>query len=322
LIEFSVVIPVRDAAPWLPELWQAVTRLDPPDGDYEVVFVDDGSVDGGYEYLVAQVAADHGRCRVIRGPGRGPAGARNLGIAAASGRFIAFADADTVPQRDWLRAASAALTASTAQALEGAVLPWTGSEPDQLVRRVSNEDGGRYMTANMVYARTLLDRLGGFDERFGLPHYLEDADLAFRAKDLGVVIPFVREARVRHRDRPMPARELLRDQAKLQWIPLLASKHPSRYRTELRTKVETLRPGDVDLFVALLLMITSARRSRLGAVAAGVSLGLALRRVLATAQIRRVKHHRALWLGASLLAPFLRLVNLARGWARYKTFAI
>lgn len=320
-MEFSVVIPVRDAAPWLPELWQAVTQLDPPEGGYEVVFVDDGSLDGGYEYLAARVAADHGRCRVVQAPGRGPAAARNVGIAAAKGRLVAFADADTVPERDWLRAASRAMAASTVRAIEGAVLPWTASEPDHLVRRVSNEDGGRYMTANMVYERALLDRLGGFDERFGLPHYLEDADLAFRAKDMGVVIPFVEEARVRHRDRPMPARELLRDQAKLQWIPLLAKKHPGRYRAELRTKVETLRPGDIDLFVAL-LMIATGGRSRLGRLTAGIALGLALRRVLATAQLRRVKHRRARWLGASLLAPFLRLVNLARGWVRYKTFAV
>ncbi|WGW02404.1 glycosyltransferase family 2 protein [Tropicibacter oceani] len=68
--------------------------------DLEIVVVDDGSTDE-----TAQIAADHARAdrrlRLVQQNNRGLAGARNSGIAHASGAVIGFCDADDrwLPQK-------------------------------------------------------------------------------------------------------------------------------------------------------------------------------------------------------------------------------
>jgi glycosyltransferase involved in cell wall biosynthesis len=59
----------------------------------EVILVDDGSRDGSAGLCDAWAAADE-RVRVIHQENRGLSGARNAGIDAATGDFLAFVDAD------------------------------------------------------------------------------------------------------------------------------------------------------------------------------------------------------------------------------------
>lgn len=77
--------------------------------DFEIIIVDDGSVDG-----TARIAHDFmrrdPRVRVIRQANRGLAGARNSGIAAARGDIIGFCDADDIWLPEKLAAHVAHLT--------------------------------------------------------------------------------------------------------------------------------------------------------------------------------------------------------------------
>lgn len=88
----SVVTPVWNAAATLGAAVASVraqTR-----GDWEMLIVDDGSTDGSAA-LAAALAALEPRLRLFGWPERrGAAAARNAGIRAARGRFIAFLDAD------------------------------------------------------------------------------------------------------------------------------------------------------------------------------------------------------------------------------------
>jgi glycosyltransferase involved in cell wall biosynthesis len=86
--EVTVVVPAYNAQRFLGETLRSV--LDQTFRDFEVLVVDDGSTDG-----TAAIVDDFGPpVRRIAQPNRGVSRARNAGIEAAAGRFVAFLDAD------------------------------------------------------------------------------------------------------------------------------------------------------------------------------------------------------------------------------------
>lgn len=84
----SVIIPMYNCAP-------VITRcLDSIDySDAEIIVVNDGSKDNGAE-VVTQYAISHPNVRLINKKNGGASSARNLGIEHATGKYIAFIDAD------------------------------------------------------------------------------------------------------------------------------------------------------------------------------------------------------------------------------------
>jgi glycosyltransferase involved in cell wall biosynthesis len=89
----SVVIPCRDRAPALAAAIGSVLAQDAP--DLEVIVADDGSSVPLKLQLEAVPEAADGRVRFLRSASaRGAAAARNAGIDAARGRFVALLDSD------------------------------------------------------------------------------------------------------------------------------------------------------------------------------------------------------------------------------------
>ena len=98
--DVSVVIPTKNRADFLPDAVQ--TALAQENVDVEVIVVDDGS-DDETPALLAAAAADP-RVRAVRfDPSRGQCAARNAGIEAARGAWIAFLDDDDLWAPDKLR---------------------------------------------------------------------------------------------------------------------------------------------------------------------------------------------------------------------------
>ena len=85
------------------------SALQQTESSREVLVVDDGSTDG--TAAAVEAIGDEG-ARLIRQPNRGAAGARNAGIAAATGRFVAFLDGDDLWLPTYLEAGRRALTAA------------------------------------------------------------------------------------------------------------------------------------------------------------------------------------------------------------------
>ena len=88
----SIITPVYNAARCLPETLASVQAQ--IFTDWEHILVDDGSKDCSIALMKAASRQDP-RIRLLHTPrNSGPSVARNMGIQAASGRFIAFLDAD------------------------------------------------------------------------------------------------------------------------------------------------------------------------------------------------------------------------------------
>ncbi|HET7572554.1 MAG TPA: glycosyltransferase [Gaiellaceae bacterium] len=304
----SVVSPVRNAAAHLGGLLEALAAQTLAADSFEVVVVDDGSTDETPALLAGWAAADPERRRVLRGAGRGPAAARNLGLREARAPLVAFTDADTLPDPAWLEALLAA--AEDADAVEGRVLAWPPDAPRANAHTVENERGGLYVTANMAYRRELLERLGGFDESFPAA-FLEDSDLAFRALDAGARIRFAPEALVRHPVLPQTSREILRAARKLQWLPLLAAKHPRRYAEQIRPVLRPVTRPEIHVLVAVASLPLLFGRGALRGVPALTALN-ALRVVARDPRLAVPVRERP---GRAALAVVLPVVKLA-WWAR------
>lgn len=87
----SVIIPVYNAEKYLAECLDSVCSQTLR--DIEIICVDDGSADSS-PAILSEYAARDGRIRVITQPNAGAGEARNRGIAAAEGEYLAFIDAD------------------------------------------------------------------------------------------------------------------------------------------------------------------------------------------------------------------------------------
>ncbi len=83
----SVIIPTRNRRDLVLRAVRSVLRQDHP--HRQILVVDDGSTDGTVEALAGEPG-----CRVIRQEAGGPAAARNTGITAAEGEYLAFLDSD------------------------------------------------------------------------------------------------------------------------------------------------------------------------------------------------------------------------------------
>lgn len=92
-MRFSVIIPLYNKAPYVSKTIDSV--LAQSFRDFELVVVDDGSMDGSAE-IADQAIAGREQCRLIRQCNAGVAVARNNGVAASRGAYLCFLDAD-----DW-----------------------------------------------------------------------------------------------------------------------------------------------------------------------------------------------------------------------------
>jgi histidinol-phosphate phosphatase family protein len=118
--------------------------------------------------------------RVLDGPRRGPAAARNAGWRAVRADWIVFLDDDVVPGPGWRAALGADLRTDAGASQGRIVVPLAaGRRPTDWERNVAGLERARWATADMAYRRDALAAAGGFDERFPRA-YREDADLGLR----------------------------------------------------------------------------------------------------------------------------------------------
>jgi glycosyltransferase involved in cell wall biosynthesis len=263
-IDATVIIPARDAASHVAAALAAL-REQRTSRDFEVLVVDDGSVDE-----TGAVAAGGGpRVRVIQGRGEGPAAARNLGAREAQGRVLAFTDADCVPTPEWLEAGLTAIDAG-ADLVQGRVLPPPDVQRGPWDRLIWVEcEYGLYETANLLVRRDLFERLGGFEsilQPSAGKELGEDVWLGWRARRAGARTAFAAEALVHHAVFPRGPGGYIAERARLRFFPELARRVPElREHFLYRRWFLSEQAARFDLAVVGLLL---ARRRPVAALAA------------------------------------------------------
>ncbi len=173
--------------------------------DFELIVVDqnpDDRVAPMLAGLVADgIAVDH--CRLSK---PNLSAARNLGIARARGRIVAFPDDDCWYEPDCL--AEVAKACAAHEDVAGWVIRWVETEPGgpRPVHRLDAEAFRRFRSGDASSISLFLDtaalrRLDGFDPRFGVGRYYgagEETDLVMRILDAGLAIEHLPTARVHH----------------------------------------------------------------------------------------------------------------------------
>ncbi len=257
----SVVVPAMDRAA---SLDTTLTSL----ASASVTVVDDGSVDAG---VVTAVAAIHSALVVAHGVNRGPAAARNTGVAATSGEFVAFLDSDCIASPGWPES----MLHHFSDPAVAAVAPRVRANPsgrsviDRYEATRSSLDMGVFPelvrpgsrlgfvpTAALIVRRSALG--AGFDEDLRLG---EDVDLVWRLTDEGWHVLYDPSVIVAHETRSRPVSWLTRRFEYGTSAAALSLRHPDK-----------LVPARVSAWNLAALGLLAFGRPR---AAAGVAVGAA-----------------------------------------------
>ena len=194
MLEISVLLPVRDAAPWLAASLASLRRQ--TFRDFEIVAVDDGSRDASGD-LLEEATRREPRLRVFHTGPRGLPLALNTALEHARGRWIARHDADDLSHRRRFALQHAYAAAHPGVTVIGSRLrlfprthagagmrrwaAWHNAllDHDAIVAEMLIDSPLAHGTA--LIRRRALDAIGGWAER----GWAEDLDLWLRLRDEG-----------------------------------------------------------------------------------------------------------------------------------------
>jgi GT2 family glycosyltransferase len=168
-------------------------------GNFELIFIDNGSTDGSVEFLTSVPNA-----KVVKNSeNRGFSGGCNQGISKARGENIILLNNDTVVSEGWLERLLYWLNSNGDIGIVGPksnfiseqqrIMPVPYKSIDQMEKFAAewaeNHPKQGYLADQlsgmcMIFKKTLTDTIGGFDERF-FPGYFEDTDFCIRVQILG-----------------------------------------------------------------------------------------------------------------------------------------
>jgi glycosyltransferase involved in cell wall biosynthesis len=206
---FSVVVPFKNAARFLPGCLDALSRQ--TYGRAEFILVDNNSTDNSWGIVKDFMGArGEGRMSLKREKTPGPGAARNTGAGAASGEWLVFTDADCLPDPEWLAdLAEIVQKQPDLGAIAGSILPAPSANlvsrflgmytllPNRTAQLFSSYTlvQGGFPSANLAVRREVFKKTGGFpQDRF----WGEDHELCRRIYQTGHSIQTATNAKVQH----------------------------------------------------------------------------------------------------------------------------
>jgi mycofactocin system glycosyltransferase len=325
--DVTVVVPVRDRPRLLARLLSHLPSETP------VIVVDDGSRDRA---ACAREAARAGATLLTHLEGRGPAAARNTGLAAVTTGLVAFIDSDVVPRAGWLAGLRRHFDDPAVALVAPRVLGLTSERGDGWIARYeaarSSLDLGpmpggvrpharvSYVPAACMMARTTA--LGdGFDADLQVA---EDVDLVWRLVGSGWRVRYAPEQVVRHEHRTAMWDWLGRKAYYGTGASLLAERHGTAVAPMVLTSwtaafsiaLLVQRRWSVPLAAAVYGILVGRIRGRLGHSGnplrtAGLLAGLGVHAALRQTAAALVRHHWPVAVVAALRWPRARRALVA-----------
>jgi glycosyltransferase involved in cell wall biosynthesis len=194
-----VIVPARNAAHTIGVQLDALAGQT-YEGTVEVLVCDNGSTDG-----LREVVESRGVTCVDASARRGASFARNVGVQASSGEFVAFCDADDQVHPRWLEELTAA--AERSDVVSGALETVSLNSPRVRRWREMNDPDQPYELwkylpvlcgANFGVWRDAYESVGGCDESYRTS---EDTDLSLRLQLAGWTLSHAPRAVIAYRTR-------------------------------------------------------------------------------------------------------------------------
>ena len=227
---FSIVICTYNGARTIEQCLRGVQAL--RYDNYEVIVVNDGSTDG-----TAEMVSNFSSVRLITTENQGLSQARNVGLKASTGEFVAYLDDDAWPDPDWLHYLEHAFENSTHAGIGGPNIPPVDSgfiencvanSPGGPVHVLLADDVAEHIPGcNMAFRREFLEQVGGFDPTFRVAG--DDVDLCWRIQENGGTLGYHAAAMVWHRRRHTIRGYLKQQKGYGKAEALLEAKWPEKY---------------------------------------------------------------------------------------------
>jgi len=179
--QLSVIIPAFNRRSYVDMCVRSLLRTEAPPWRFEIIVVDDGSVDGTDRHVRREFG--HLNVRLIRrtvnvGKPNCPGLARNVGLRAARGKWVAFLDCDVIHCRDPIYA----MLKADVNAIWRCWGTWQlESHVEATGGTTFRGDVDNVIPAQMWWAtgRENMVKIGGYDERFTV-YGAEDFDILAR----------------------------------------------------------------------------------------------------------------------------------------------
>jgi len=189
--DVSFIIPCYNEASYVVNCIASIRQQEIDPAVYEIIVVDNGSIDGTEE-----IAASLG-AKVLINPRRGAAASRNFGASFAKGHMLAFVDADCILDSKWFITLAAHFLSPQVCAVAAPAIPvsegitWVERAWSKVfvcfprnvlhgVARVTN-----LASSNLLIRAEHFKNIGGFDEKL---LSCEDYDLSQRLLHHGILL--------------------------------------------------------------------------------------------------------------------------------------
>ena len=212
-VRITVVVPVLNAMRFLPRTMPSLLDAASNTDGVELVYVDNGSTDGSYDYLTSNGVSV---ARIEREPGATKrnlsAAARNFGARHARGEFLSFIDADCIVGKNYFNEAIDVLR-STGAAATGCEIDappqphWIEATWHELHYVGRNREVHYLNSGNFFISRRTFEYIGGFRE--DLPSGA-DAEIGQRLLSVGYRIYSSPNVGAIHLGNPKSVREFYR----------------------------------------------------------------------------------------------------------------